>query len=141
MKTSNRKIKKIIILTIGVLLLAVIGVSSFLSMKFTVVNEKPSVANSAPSDVGNDAATLVSIVGKLIMLPESEIPTIASVSDPAMLKSQTFFINSAIGDKVLIFTQAKKAILYRPSVNQIIEVGTINLDSTSNTTQTSLKNR
>lgn len=74
-----------------------------------------------------ETASLVKKVGKLIELPISETPTIATVSDKTKLTGQQFFANAQNGDKVLIYSQAKKAILYRPSTNKIIEVAPINL--------------
>lgn len=71
---------------------------------------------------------VIDAVGKLITLPTDETPSIATVTDAAKLKSQSFFQNAQNGDKVLIYSQAKKAILYRPSTNKIIEVGAINLN-------------
>ncbi|MFA5770627.1 MAG: LytR C-terminal domain-containing protein [Patescibacteria group bacterium] len=73
---------------------------------------------------------LIAQVGKLIELPKEE-PTIANISDKEKLKDQSFFQNANNGDKVLIFTKAKKAILYRPSINKIIEVSQINLEASS----------
>ena len=67
--------------------------------------------------------SLIAKVGKLIKLPEGEIPTVATVSDLARLKEQPFFNKAKVGDKVLIYTQAKKAFLYDPVNNLILEVG------------------
>jgi hypothetical protein len=72
---------------------------------------------------------LVEQVGKLIVLPEDEKPTVATVSDKEKLKETTFFSKAENGDKVLIYVNAKKAILYRPSSQKIIEVATINLNT------------
>lgn len=66
-------------------------------------------------------------VGKLIELPTDEVPTIATVTDAAKLSEQPFFVKAQNGDRVLIFTNAKKAILYRPSSNKIIEVAPVNI--------------
>lgn len=65
---------------------------------------------------------LVDKVGQLIVLPKDEEPTIATVSDLDKLAGQAFFANAQLGDKVLIYYGAKKAILYRPSDNKIIEL-------------------
>lgn len=60
-------------------------------------------------------------------LPPDEKPTIATVSDLEKLKDQQFFANARIGNKVFIFTQAKKAILYDVENNRIIEVAPLNM--------------
>jgi hypothetical protein len=74
---------------------------------------------------------LITEVGKLMILPTAEQPTIATVSDVTKLVDQPFFANAKNGDKVLIYTQSKKAILYRESINKIIEVAPVNIGSNS----------
>lgn len=76
----------------------------------------------------DDREKLIAQVGKLIVLPKEEV-AIASISDKEKLKDRSFFQNANNGDKVLIYTKAKKAILYRPSINKIIEVSQINLEA------------
>jgi len=76
-----------------------------------------------------ESQSLITKVGTLMDLPTGEEPTIATVSDITKLKGQTFFAHAKNGDKVLIYTKAKKAILYRPSTNKIIEFGPVNLDA------------
>jgi len=44
------------------------------------------------------------------------------VTDANSFSNQAGFENAENGDKVLIYTNAKKAILYRPSINEIIVV-------------------
>lgn len=66
-------------------------------------------------------------VAKLIDVPTDEDPTIASVTDVSKLQNQAFYSKAQNGDKVLLYAKAKKAILYRPSANKIIEVATLNL--------------
>src|SRR5437773_9402672 len=63
---------------------------------------------------------LIAKVSKLIVLPSGEAPTVATVSDPEALKDQPFFASAHKGDKVLIYAQAKKAILYSVALNKII---------------------
>lgn len=74
----------------------------------------------------NQMRELVEKVGKFMILPTNEEPTIATVSDLAKLQGQPFFAKAQLGDKVLIYKQDKKAILYRPSTNQLIEVAPLN---------------
>jgi hypothetical protein len=66
-------------------------------------------------------------VSKLMFVPTNEQPTLATVSDPAQLKNQPFFAHAKIGDKVLVYPNSGKVILYDPVINKIVEVATINL--------------
>lgn len=79
---------------------------------------------------------LVAKVGKLMVLPQNETPTVATVSDKNKLKDQPFFQKAENGDKLLIYAKAAKAILYRPSVNKIIEVIAINATAPNQSSQT-----
>lgn len=78
---------------------------------------------AAKAQVGEAVAN----IGRLVDLPSGETPTLATVNDPTKLKDQSFFANAKVGDQVLIYTQAKKAILYRPSTNKIIEIAPVNI--------------
>lgn len=71
-------------------------------------------------------------VGKLMDLPKDEKPTIISVVDKDKVKTQAFFTNAENGDKVLVYTAAKKAILYRPLTGKIVEVGPVDIAPTTN---------
>lgn len=77
-----------------------------------------------------DVSALVTKVGKLIKLPEGETPTIATINDIEKLKNQAFFQNAKNGDKIIIYTNAKRAILYDSLANKIINVEQINLGAT-----------
>ena len=73
-----------------------------------------------------ETKALIEKVGKLIALPTDESPTIATVSDKAKLQDQAFFAKAENADKVLIYTNQKKAILYRPSLHKIIDFSLFN---------------
>ena len=69
--------------------------------------------------------SIVEKVGNLTPLPHDEIPTIAVVKDLKPLKGLPFFADARVGDYVLIYVSASRAILYRPSTDKIIEVGPV----------------
>lgn len=77
----------------------------------------------------NEAQRLKAEVGKIIELPKDELPTVATVVDADKVRNQSFFADSENGDKVLLFAQTGKAILYRPNIKKIIEVAPINLNN------------
>lgn len=78
---------------------------------------------------------VVAKVSKLVALPADETPTIATVSDPAALKDQPFFVNALKGDKVLIYTNAKKAVLYSVTMNKILDIAPLNIGNTGTVTK------
>lgn len=78
-----------------------------------------------------EVKALVAQVGQLIVLPQGEDPTVATVVDPEKLKDQPFFANAKKGNKVLIYTNEKKAILYDPESNKIVEVAPVNIGNPS----------
>ena len=73
----------------------------------------------------NELKEVVTKVGRLVVLPADEEPTLATVADPEQLKNQPFFANAKKGDKVLVYNKAQKAILYNPVQNKIIEIAPI----------------
>lgn len=94
------------------------------------------------STIDQEAEDLISKVSNLYLMPTNENPTIATVSDPSLLKDQSFFYSSRKDDKVLIFAKAGKAVLYRPDINKIIEITSIvnkNILSQPNSTSGPIK--
>lgn len=124
-KTGTNALKK---LSAVVGIIAVTG--TLVVGSLAVVKYKPELLGLSKSSTkpGADEAeikSLVAEVGKIIELP-FEQPVLATVSDLNKVKDQQFFANAKLNDKVLIYTNAKKAILYRPSEHKIIEVGRVN---------------
>lgn len=78
-----------------------------------------------------ETQALVERVGQLIELPAGEEPTVATVADPDRLKTQPFFQRAKLGDRVLIYTNAKKAYLYDPVNHKIIEVAPVTIGNPS----------
>ena len=73
------------------------------------------------------------LVGRHYVLPDEE-PALATVEDKTKLNSE-FLRSAEDGDKLLIYQGAKKVILYRPSIDRIIEVGPISIADTSGTSE------
>jgi hypothetical protein len=80
------------------------------------------MGNAAASSDLRTTAGVVQRVSRHVLLPSGEQPTVATVTDASKVRNQAFFASSASGDKVLIYAQAKKAYLYRPSIDRVIEV-------------------
>lgn len=83
------------------------------------------------TEVRTPEAELESIVADIsehFELPTSETPTLATVTDREKLSGQEFFASSQNGDKVLLYQEGRKAILYRPSTGKIVNVAPIGVE-------------
>ncbi len=117
--------KNPLIFIIGIILIVLAAIPS---VYFYLQYKKAQQALQNPQASSQEEINkLVDRVGKFMELPEGEVPTIATVTDSEKLKDQQFFARAQNGDKVLIYTNAKKAILYRQDTNKIIEVAPINI--------------
>lgn len=115
---------------IGVALLVVLA--SIPSVYFFRQYQKVQLKLNNPTEASKqDTKETIAAVGKLILLPEDEEPTIATVTDATKLSGQPFFTNAQNGDKVIIYTKAKKAILYRVETNKIIDVAPVNIGNSA----------
>ena len=112
-----------------ILLVVSIGAGVYFYQKATVNTQE---------DAQKELDDTITAVGRLMVLPTTETPTMATVSDPEKLKDQPFFANAKKGDKVLIYTIAKKAILYSPTLDKIIEVAPVNAGDTGGSTNAPL---
>jgi hypothetical protein len=125
---APRKGLRIVPMIIFVLFLFMSGVAVY---EWYSMQKLKAELGIAPTE---DVSKLVAEVGKLIVLPKDETPTVATVADPEALKDQPFFANAQKGDKVLIFTKAQRAILYNPATKKIVEVAPINISNNIPTT-------
>ena len=116
------KTKRLILILM--LLVVILGATTFYLF---YKNSKLTGSYNSTLAIEEEAKTLALKVGKLIVLPIDEVPTIATLSDPKALKNQTFFVDAKKGDKVLIYTNNRKAILYDPVANKVINVTSLNI--------------
>ncbi len=74
---------------------------------------------------------IIGAIDKSIALPQSETPVLATVSDVSRLAGKKFFEKAENGDKVLIYTEAGMAYLYRPSIRKLINISQLNVQGAS----------
>ena len=113
-------IAEITLLTITVISLALGG---FFYYKYQDINAKYKEATLSEEDRTRQT---VEKVAKLYNIPsyDTEKPTLYVVSDPEQVKNNAFFKDAQKDDILLTYPVADIAILYRPSENRIINVGT-----------------
>jgi len=102
------------------MLIVAVGALGFGGTYFLGGAESPAEANAA------ELASVMEDVNNLMLLPEGELPIMATVTNAADLKKeQLFYANVLDGDKVLIYVQNQKAIIYSPSRDVIVNVGPV----------------
>lgn len=128
------KYKKWVVLVVAVLIVVGFGTAFYFYKKYEAIKANPNAETQAAAQA--EVSGLVGQVGKLMVLPTDETPTVATVADASKVKDQKFFTNAENGDKLLAYTKAMEAILYRPSSNKIISVAPIVINNTTSTAST-----
>lgn len=73
---------------------------------------------------------VTSEVSKLFVVPSGQ-PTVALIQDKNKLSGQQFYNNAQNGDYLIVYADAKLALLYREKINKLINVGPINIGDAS----------
>ena len=115
-------LRRTVLLTIVILVLVVIGIVA-----------KPKL--TPHRDDLNNVTTVQRLVGKHYLLPPNETPALATVTDRAKLTTK-FLQKAQNGDKILIYQQASRVIIYRPGIDRIIDVGPVQIAPLSPSEQT-----
>lgn len=119
------KANLIISVVLVVIAVALAALTFFFYRQYQNIKKNPNQIAQAEIDA------VTANVGRIIDLPKDETPTLATVQDKDKLKDQAFFSMAENGDKILIYTKSKKAIIYRPKDNRLVNVGPIVIDPKS----------
>jgi len=87
--------------------------------------------------IGNnnsEESDLISAVSRHIILPSNESPAQLTIVDASKVQSQ-FLKKTQDGDRVLVYQNNRKAIIYRPSIDRIVDVGFVQIDDVSSLKQ------
>ena len=120
---KNLKILLVVLIAVGST-----GAAFYFYSQYQTIKKNPDLVYK-----GEDKKTIESI-SKYMELPQGEEPSIATILDITKLKDQKFFENAQNGDKIIIYNSARKAILWRPTTNKIIEVAPLVLGDQAQTT-------
>ena len=118
---GNRRMVSKIIYILAILL--ILGVAAYFFWQYQDLKNNPDKA------MQQEVTRLTQSVSRLMALPSDEVPTVATIEDRSKLDNQPFFEDAKDGDKILIYTEAKKAIVYREGENKIINVGPIAINA------------
>lgn len=122
-------------LLLSAVIIILVALSSFLVYGYIHSQNEVKRLSNPQESAREETRQLTAKVGRLVEIPSNETPTVATVDDVAKLKDQPFYTNAKTGDKVLIFNQARRAFLYRPSTDKVIEIAPINIGNSATTSQ------
>lgn len=130
-KAEEKKAEKLragLLAGLAFLLVIVIGIAIFFYGKWQRYRDDPMKAQE--EQIQREVDKVVKKVSKLMILPEDERPSLVTVDNKDEINNnQEFFRLAEDGDEMLIYRQARKAILYRPGSNRIVNVAPINVSS------------
>ena len=112
-----------LIIITSIVFVIVAAMAGFFAMQFFALKSNPEVADDEASK------RIISKVENIYMLPEGE-PTVATVQDKEKLNGQAFFDKAENGDYLVIYSDAKLALLYRENANKLVNVGPISVNDT-----------
>ncbi len=120
-----KKNKNILLILIVLIFLTVMG---FLVYQYVILKNQVDLQSQQSTK-----ESIISNLTDLIILPDESNPKIATISNIDQLKNEDpeFYKNAVNGDTLIIFTS--EAIIYRASVNKIVNVAQIS-QSNSNST-------
>lgn len=102
-------------------LLLVVSAGAFYFYKQAHILKVDPVARAERTD-----EIVVSMAGRHIVLPTGEVPKLVTIANLEETKGQPFFAKAKVGDKVLIYEQAKRVYLYDPVADILLEVSSLN---------------
>ncbi|MCJ7826423.1 LytR C-terminal domain-containing protein [Patescibacteria group bacterium] len=113
-----------LIATILFLILSIVGIGSgvYFYRQYKASEEK--LKNPAEA-AKLESKELVAKVGRLMLLPNEEAQVVIVIDVETLKKTQPFFQDAKDNDKLLLFPNAKKAVLYREAANVIVNVAPI----------------
>lgn len=131
---SRRRLRFPRMKTLVVLLLFIVtvGAAVYFYLQWQDAREE---AWTAEFDGGDPAATpqiqaneVIEMVGKTVLLPQGETPALIRVTDKnSLTQNKEFFKDAENGDVVLVYNQARKAFLFRPSTQKLINIAPVNI--------------
>ncbi len=127
--TDEKKQQIVVGISVAALVIALLGMGSAVYFFRQSRTRPPEEQTDVPKGEIADDQSVLDAVRKLILLPNEE-PRIVTIANVEELKtSQLFFQDAQNGDKLIIFTDAKKAVVYRPGEHIIVNVAPIVIGS------------
>ncbi len=134
-KSSRKKTStafKVLMFIVLVLLIGSVAGSVYLYQKYTETQQKVEKLSTVQGQQELNKTQVQQLLSKMrthILLPKDEDPVVATISDIKLLQSNPFYADAKNGDNVVVYAKAKKAFIYSPDKDVIINVGAFEIDN------------
>lgn len=128
----NRVLKVLFFILTAIIFVSALGTAGYFYYQYQQALQNPN------QQTQQEIQEITQIISQYMELPDEQA-NLATVTDKSKFVTQPFFQNAENDDKILIFRDAKRAILYRPSTQKIIDVAPLITDqnNSANTSETS----
>jgi len=116
---SIRSIRRLKLRTIIIAIFLIIGWLGAIYF----YNQYNEIASDPQLVAQKQSTKLLVDLSSIMELPENELPSISTIIDISALAGNPFFTRAQNGDVLIIYTQGQQAIIFRPSMKKIINVG------------------
>ena len=123
----NRPTK--IILFLFALLIVAVAIAGYFFWQYQQTKEL--TANPTQTEI----EVIVKRIAQHVVLPDTETPTVATVTSVEELRDQPFFRNAQNGYQVLVYQQTGLAIMYDPKRDLVVNMAQITPSNGGDTTQ------
>lgn len=132
---KQRRLRKPKLTTVLVLivLLGLAAGSAYLYTQYEATQEKVEQLSTVQGQEELNKTQTEQLLGEMrqmILLPTDEDPAVATIIDINQLNSNEFYKDAQNGDRVIVYSNAKKAYIYRPDTKMVINVGSFQVDET-----------
>lgn len=114
------------LLAFAVLALVALAGIGYLYNENQKLRNDPKVLEQAKAKKNQE---MLARLGKIYSVPTDETPAIWTVDNKENLKNNPFFKDAEVGDYLIVFAKAKKAVIYRDAANKVINSGPIAIAS------------
>jgi len=110
----------------GLVVIAVVGALFAAGIISTGTTSTTIPDKGTSESAAEETEATLEMLGKHILLPENEKPVVATIKDVSELKSNSaFYKNASNGDKLIVFSKTKKAIIFSTDKDIIINAGIV----------------
>lgn len=99
----------------ALLLLSALGFGGFFFYKYQ---------DALQREPNRESQRITQAIEKVVALPDEE-PVLSTVQDKSKLTNTALRVRAENGDKLLIYSKAKRLIIYRPSTKKVVDMLTI----------------